>query len=119
MPALRELLLRPRHRPAGGDLDLRAHQIDARHRLGDRMLDLQAGVHLEEVERGAVAAPLDQELHGPRVGIACRCGERHGGRAHARTKRRGHRGGRRFFQYFLVAPLNGALPLEEVHHRAA
>jgi hypothetical protein len=77
VPALRELLLRPRHRPACRHLDLRAHQIDAGHRFGDRMLDLQAGVHLEEVERGAVAAPLDQELHRAGVRIAGRCGERH------------------------------------------
>ena len=47
-------------RRAGGDADLLAHQVDAGHRLGDRMLDLQAGVHLDEVE----LAVLEQELHG-------------------------------------------------------
>jgi hypothetical protein len=50
--------------PAGGDADLLAHQVDAGHRLGDRMLDLQAGVHLDEVE----LAVLEQELH--RAGAA-------------------------------------------------
>jgi hypothetical protein len=42
--------LRERERPARGDLDHRLHQIDAVDHLGDRMLDLEAGVHLHEVE---------------------------------------------------------------------
>jgi hypothetical protein len=31
-----------------GDPDLPAHEIDAGHHLRHRMLDLQAGVHLEK-----------------------------------------------------------------------
>ena len=44
-------LLRPRQRLAGRDEQLRAHEIEAGDRFGDRMLDLQPRVHLEEVER--------------------------------------------------------------------
>ena len=42
---------------AGRDQQLRAHQIDAGGRFGDRMLDLQPRVHLEEVERRPADAP--------------------------------------------------------------
>ena len=35
---------------AARDADLPLHQIEAGHHLGDRMLDLQPRVHLEEVE---------------------------------------------------------------------
>ena len=37
-----------RQRLAGGDAQLPFHQVEAGDRLGDRMLDLQAGVHLHE-----------------------------------------------------------------------
>ena len=53
--ALRERVLRPRQRLAGGDEQLRAHEVDAGHLLGHRMLDLQPRVHLEEIERRCVA----------------------------------------------------------------
>ena len=46
-------VLRPRQRLARCDQQLRAHQVDAGDLLGDRMLDLQPRVHLEEIERAA------------------------------------------------------------------
>ena len=45
---------------AGGDSDLLEDQIDVGDHLGHRMLDLDARVHLDEVE----LAVLVQELHG-------------------------------------------------------
>ena len=42
--------LRKRQRLALRDADLPAHQVEAGHQLGDRVLDLEPGVHLEEVE---------------------------------------------------------------------
>ena len=54
---------------AARDADLPLHQVDAGHHLGDRMLDLQARVHLEEVERAVV---VEQELDGAGVGVADR-----------------------------------------------
>jgi hypothetical protein len=45
---------------SGGDPYLFPDQIDPGDQLGDRMLDLDSGVHLDEVE---ASAPLDEELH--------------------------------------------------------
>ena len=47
-PSMRDLVLRQRQRLAGGDAQLPFDQIEAGDHLGDRMLDLQAGVHLHE-----------------------------------------------------------------------
>ena len=52
---------------AVGDAELLADQVDAGDLLGDRVLDLQAGVDLEEGD-GAVLA--DEELAGPGAGVA-------------------------------------------------
>src|SRR5690242_21921799 len=51
------------------DLQLPIHQVDARHQLGDWMLYLNAGVHLEEVVR-AIAG--EQKLAGSRVDVSSR-----------------------------------------------
>ena len=52
------------------DEQLRAHQIEAGDGLGHRMLDLQARVHLEEVELRLVALALEQELDRAGVHVA-------------------------------------------------
>ncbi len=56
MAALREVACVHGKRITGCDRELRAHEIDAGDRLRDRMFDLQARVHLEEVETGAIVA---------------------------------------------------------------
>src|SRR5262249_61470937 len=56
---------------AGGDPDLLADQVEPGHRLGHGMLDLDARVHLDEVE---VAAAVDEELDRTRVHIVDRGG---------------------------------------------
>ena len=48
-----------RERLAGGDLDLRPHEVDPGDHLGHRMLDLQAGIHLDEVELAVLVQELD------------------------------------------------------------
>jgi hypothetical protein len=50
-------------RLAGRDADLLADQIEAGDHLGDRVLDLDARVHLDEVE--VARAGVHQELHVP------------------------------------------------------
>src|SRR5436305_1344424 len=45
-----QVLLLEGQRLAGGDADLELHQVDAGDGFGDRVLDLDPGVHLEEVE---------------------------------------------------------------------
>ena len=50
VPGARDLLLRQRQRLARGDPDLPLDEVQAGDLLGDRVLDLQAGVHLQEEE---------------------------------------------------------------------
>ena len=64
------------HAP-GGDAQLLLEDVDAGDSLGDGVLDLKARVHLHKIE---VAGPVEQEFHGPRVGIAGRQGGPHRGR---------------------------------------
>src|SRR3546814_15820675 len=59
-----DVFLPDRQLLAAGDQQLLAHQVDAGDPLGHRVLDLDAGVHLDEVE----AAVLEQELE--RAGAA-------------------------------------------------
>jgi hypothetical protein len=61
-----DVLLLHRESAAGGDADLLMHEIDAGDRFRHRMLDLQAGVHLDEIE----LAVLVEELDGAGAGIA-------------------------------------------------
>ncbi len=105
-----DVLLREAERRAGGDADLLAHQVDAGHRLGDRMLDLQAGVHLDEVE----LAVLEQELH--RAGAAIlELAHGVGGQLADPVALLGVEGGRgRFLQHLLVAALQRAVALAEM-----
>ena len=44
------VLLRERQPRARRDLDLQAHQVEPGHQFRDRVLHLEAGVHLQEVE---------------------------------------------------------------------
>ena len=91
--------------------DLLAHEVDARHELGDRVLHLEPGVHLEEPE----LAVLVEELDGAGVVVAARLGDLHGGLAHglARLGREGRR--RALLDQLLVAPLGRAVALADPH----
>ena len=92
--------------------DLQLDEVEAGHHLGHRMLDLQARVHLEEV---GVAARVHQELQRARVPVAGLPGEGHRQRAHALAQLRGHEGRRALLDHLLMAALDRALALEEVH----
>ena len=63
-----DLVLRHRQGLAGRHADLPLDEVDAGDRLGHRVLDLQAGVHLEEEE----LAILIDELDGAGVGSSRR-----------------------------------------------
>ena len=73
-----DLVLRHRQRLAAGDADLPLDEVDAGDHLGDRVLDLEAGVHLEEEE----LAVLVDELDGAGVVVADGLGGLDGGLAH-------------------------------------
>ena len=45
---------------AGGDADLLDHEVDVGDRLGHRMLDLDAGVHLDEIELAVLVEEFDR-----------------------------------------------------------
>ena len=98
-------------RRAAGDLDLLDDEIEAGNHLGDRMLDLDAGIHLDEIE----LAILVEELDGAGAGIAQLA---HGGGADfadpvalVLIERRG--GG--LLQNLLMAALQGAVALADMH----
>jgi hypothetical protein len=55
-----QFVLLLRQRLAGGHAQLPFHQVGAGDHLGHRMFDLQAGVHLHEVERAVL---IGDELH--------------------------------------------------------
>ncbi len=97
------------------DAQLRLHQVDVGDLLGHGVLDLDAGVHLDEhVAPGRV----DQELHRARVDVADLLGEPHRVGADPIPQRRGEVGGRRDLDHLLVPTLHRAVPLEQVDHVA-
>ena len=107
---LREGKLLPRR-----DADHLFDQVEPGHFLGHRMLDLEPGVHLEEVER---AIRRDDQLDRPRAIISHRRGEGDRLLAHrlahfGRDERR-----RRFLDDLLVAALDRAFALAQIKHRA-
>src|SRR4030095_8425290 len=83
--------------------------------FGHRVLDLQPRINLEKVER---VAAIDQELDRAGVAISHRPRRRDGRAGHPGTKRRRHRRRRALFDHLLVAPLRGAVALEQMDHLA-
>ncbi len=111
MAVQRYLRLGDRQRLAPSDTNLPGDQIEAGDGFGDRMLDLQAGVHLHEEE---LAACIQQKLDRARADVAdslCRLDR---GLAHGPTQLDGQARGGRFLDHFLVAALDGAVALVEV-----
>ena len=106
-----QLVLGERHLPAGRDDELPFDQILAGDRLGDGMLDLQAGVHLHE-EEGAVL--VGDELDGAGALVADGLGGGDRRLAHRLAPRRVHVGRRRLLDHLLVAALDRAVALEEI-----
>ncbi len=114
-PLSDDVLLREGERRARGDADLLVHEVDAGDHLGHGMLDLDAGVHLDEVELAVLVEELDraradilQLLHGLGHGVA-------DARAHVGIERRGGA----FLPHLLVAALQRAVALEQVDRAAA
>ena len=58
-PTLGDGLLGKPDRLSGRHPELQRYEVESRHHLGDRMLDLQPRVHLEEVELAALIEELD------------------------------------------------------------
>ena len=115
--ALADLVLRAHRaiaeRRAARDLQLRAHQVDVGRLLGDRVLDLDPRVHLDE--RVPAGRRIEQELDRARVDVADVAGELDGIGADAVTQLRREVRRRRDLDHLLMAALQRAVALEEVH----
>ena len=100
------------HRLPGGDPELLPHQIHAVDQLGHRVLDLDPGVHLEEVE---AAVRGEEELAGAGAEVAHCLGRGDGSRAHPLADLRRDRDRGRLLHQLLVPALDRALALAQVH----
>ena len=90
-------------------------EVDVGDLLGDGVLDLDAGVHLDEDVAPVLA---EEELDRARVEVADRLGEAHGIGTHLLARGGVEVGRRRDLDDLLVAALHRAVALEEVQHGA-
>ena len=116
-----EVLLRLGQPLARGHAELPFHEVHAGDRLGDGMLDLEPRVHLHEVEPVGPQAVggVHDELDRPRPGIADGLRRPHRRLPHGVAHLRGHAGSGGLLDDLLVAPLERAVALEEVHGAGA
>src|SRR5690606_4216922 len=108
------VLLPDRQLLARGDPELLADQVDAGDHLGDRVLDLDAGVHLDEVE----APVLVQELERARAAIADADAGLGADPPDVRALGLADAGGRGFLDHLLVAALHRAVAFAQVDRAA-
>jgi len=97
---------------AGGAADHLLAEVDARDHLGDGVLHLEAGVHLQEEEFPRLAR--DDELHGAGRVVVHGPGGADGGLAHGAAHLLVDDGAGGLLDDLLVAALDGALPLGAV-----
>ena len=109
--AERDLVLPERQLLAGGDADHQLDEVEAGDHLGHRVLDLEARVHLEEVE---AAVGADDELDRAGRAVLHRLGERDRLLAHRVARGLVEERRRRLLEHLLVAALDRALALPEV-----
>ena len=111
-----DLALRRGQRLPGGDPELPFDQVEAGHRFGHRMLDLEPRVHLEEIEVAGFEAArrIGDELDGACADITR--GQRRLGRGlrHGGARLLGQSGRRAFLDHLLMPALRRAVALVEV-----
>ena len=95
---------------AGGHANLFLHKIHAGDHFSHRVLHLDAGIHLDEVELAA----FKQEFEGAGAAISDALAGLHAAIADAGPHARGDVGGRRFFHDLLVPALHRAVTLAKV-----
>src|SRR5262245_55772912 len=109
MTSLLEIFLPPRKRLTSSYHQLGANEINADDLLGDAVLDLQARVHLQEMERCLIAiltGEIHEELHraGVSIGGSLPCED--GAVGEPSAKRCRDVGRRALFNDLLVPTLN-------------
>ena len=97
--------------------DLPLDKVPPGDHLGDRMLNLQPGVHLHEIELIGRIGRHD-ELHRPGADVVDTAGGVAGGRADPGPSRGIQQGRGRLLDDLLVATLQTALPFAEMQHGA-
>ncbi len=107
----RHLLLADRQRLAAGDANLPGDQIEAGDGFGDRVLDLQAGIHFHEEE---FSTGIQQEFHGAGTDVADGLGRLYRSFAHGAAQLGGEAWRRRLFNHFLMAALDRAVAFVQV-----
>ena len=110
--------VRGRRLPAS-DGNLQMDEIEAGDELGDGMLDLQAGVHLEEIKiwrtaQTTVGLRLEEKFNGSGIGIAGGLGEADSGLAHAGAQVLTDDRRWSFLDDLLMTTLDGAIALAEI-----
>ncbi len=100
------------------DQDLPAHQIGARDLLGHSVLDLEPGVHLQEVELLGVSVAGHQKLDRAGADIPDAFREGHRRAVHPLPSGCGGTGRGSLLDDLLMPSLYGALPVEQVHEVA-
>ena len=113
MPGHRDVVLRDRQLLARGDAHLQFDEVDAGDHFGDRMLDLQTGVHLHEEELVGPVGGHD-ELDGARAGVVDAARGIAGRSADPRPRRRVQQRRRRLLDHLLVASLQAAFAFAEM-----
>src|SRR5471032_605375 len=108
--------MRPVERLTGGDAQHAFDQIQPGDHFGDRMLDLQTGIDLEEIK--FIACGVINKFDGTGAAIIHRLAQLHGGAMQGFTTGRWQIRRRGFFYYFLVAALQGTVAFAERHHAA-
>jgi len=97
---------------ASSDADLLFDQLAAHDLLGDRMLDLDPGVHFHEIE--ILRLFIDEVFDGASILIVDRLDQSYGSIAHALAEFRSEKWRWAFLDDFLVAALHGAIALAKV-----
>ncbi len=103
------LVLGEAQRLARGHPQLPLDEVEPGDQLGDGVLDLETGVHLQEVE----LAPFVEELDRAGVDVAARLGDGHRRLAHGAPHVVGELGGGALLDELLVAALGRAVALAE------
>ena len=112
VPAELDVVLLEGEGLAVGEPDLLLDEIDAGHHFGDRMLHLDAGVHFHEEE---VVVLVEQELDGADIPVVHGFDRFDGDAADFPAEFLVDGGRRRFFEKLLMAALDRAVTLPEMH----